>query len=158
LLKSKEEVGDIFQEIFIRLWELRSFINPDLSLSSFFYTMARNRIFNYFRDIDIDEKVKQILSAQAITEVEAVDSHLIYAEYQKILQNAIGQLPPQRQRVFTMSRIECMPHKGIAAELNISVNTVQEHISEAIKFIKAYFNKNADISINLLLTVFVLYK
>ena len=149
LLKSKEEANDIVQEIFIRLWESRSFINPELSFSSFLYTMARNRILNYFRDIDIDEKVKQILSAQKITEEE---------EYQMILQNAISQLPPQRQKIFNMSRIESMSHKEIAAELGISVNTVQEHISEALKFIKVYFSKHADISISLLLAAFILYK
>ena len=158
LLTSKEEANDIVQEIFIRLWESRSFINPELSFSSFLYTMARNRILNYFRDIDIDEKVKQILSAQKITEEEAIDSKIIYTEYQMILQNAISQLPPQRQKIFNMSRIESMSHKEIAAELGISVNTVQEHISEALKFIKVYFSKHADISISLLLAAFILYK
>ncbi|MDZ3928177.1 sigma factor-like helix-turn-helix DNA-binding protein [Parabacteroides goldsteinii] len=57
-----------------------------------------------------------------------------------------------------MSRIESMSHKEIAAELGISVNTVQEHISEALKFIKVYFSKHADISISLLLAAFILYK
>ncbi len=89
--------------------------------------MARNRILNYFRDIDIDEKVKQILSAQKITEEEAIDSKIIYTEYQMILQNAISQLPRNVKKIFNMSRIESMSHKEIAAELGISVNTVQEH-------------------------------
>lgn len=158
LLKSKEEASDIVQEIFIRIWESRNFINPDLSFSSFLYTMARNRILNYFRDIDIDEKVKKILATQKVTEEEAIDSKIIYTEYQVILQNAISQLPPQRRKIFNMSRIESMSHKEIAAKLGISVNTVQEHISEALKFIKAYFSKHADMSISLLLAAFILYK
>ncbi len=157
-LHSTEEANDIVQEIFIRIWESRNFINPDLSFSSFLYTMARNRILNYFRDIDIDEKVKEILATQKVTEEEAIDSKIIYTEYQVILQNAISQLPPQRRKIFNMSRIESMSHKEIAAELGISVNTVQEHISEALKFIKAYFSKHADMSISLLLAAFILYK
>ena len=94
LLKSKEETNDIVQEIFIRIWESRSFINPDLSFSSFLYTMASNRILNYFRDIDIDEKVKEILATQKAKEEEAIDSQIIYTEYQEILRNAISRLPP----------------------------------------------------------------
>mgnify|MGYP001044215573 FL=1 len=156
LLKSKEETNDIVQEIFIRIWESRSFINPDLSFSSFLYTMARNRILNYFRDIDIDEKVKEILATQKAKEEEAIDSQIIYTEYQEILRNAISRLPPQRQKIFNMSRIENMSHKEIAAQLGISVNTVQEHISEALKFIKTYFSKHADMSLNLLLAAFIL--
>lgn len=156
LLKSKEEANDIVQEIFIRIWESRSFINPDLSFSSFLYTMARNRIMNYFRDMDIDIKVKEIIASQKITTEETAESQIIYTEYQEILRTAIEQLPTQRQKIFNMSRIENMSHKEIAAELNISVNTVQEHISEALKFIKIYFNKNADLTMSLLLPLFIL--
>lgn len=151
LLKSKEETNDIVQEIFIRLWESRAFIDPELSFSSFLYTMARNRILNYFRDADIDEKAKEILAARKVAQEEAIDAHLIYTEYQKILQDAIDRLPPQRRKIFNMSRIESMSHKEIATELGISVNTVQEHISEALKFIKGYFGRHANISMTLLL-------
>lgn len=158
LLKSKEEANDIVQEIFIRIWESRSFINPDLSFSSFLYTMARNRIMNFFRDMDIDTKVKEIVASQKITAEETTESQIIYTEYQEILQAAIEQLPTQRKRIFNMSRIENMSHKEIAAELDISVNTVQEHISEALKFIKIYFNKNADFTMGILLPLFILLK
>lgn len=158
LLKSKEEANDIVQEIFIRIWESRSFINPDLSFSSFLYTMARNRIMNYFRDLDIDIKVKEIIASQKITTEETTESQIIDTEYQEILLAAIEQLPTQRQRIFNMSRIENMSHKEIATELNISVNTVQEHISEALKFIKIYFNKNADLTMSLLLPLFICIK
>lgn len=158
LLKSKEEANDIVQEIFIRIWESRSFINPDLSFSSFLYTMARNRIMNFFRDMDIDTKVKEIVASQKITVEETTESQIIYTEYQEILQAAIEQLPTQRKRIFNMSRIENMSHKEIAAELDISVNTVQEHISEALKFIKIYFNKNADFTMGILLPLFILLK
>lgn len=155
LLKSNEEASDIVQETFIRVWEVRQFINPDLSFSSLLYTMARNRIINYFRDMDIDEKVKQIISTQKATEEEAIDSKIIYAEYQHILKNAIVQLPPRRQEIFNMSRVENMSHKEIAVQLGISVNTVQEHISEALKFIKLYFNKYADINLSILLVMVI---
>lgn len=154
LLKSKEEANDIVQDIFIRIWESRSFINPELSFSAFLYTMARNRIMNYFRDMDIDTKVKEILAARKITVEETTESQIIYTEYQEILQAAIALLPAQRKRIFNMSRVENMSHKEIAAELGISVNTVQEHISEALKFIKLYFNKNADFTMILLFPLF----
>lgn len=151
LLKSREEANDIVQEIFIRIWESRNFINPDLSFSSFLYTMARNRILNHFRDVDIDEKVKSILAQRTPLEDNSIETDLIYSEYQKILKEAIEALPPQRKKIFNMSREENMSHKEIAAQLGISVNTVQEHISESLRFIKNYFSKYADVSLSLLL-------
>lgn len=151
LLKSREEANDIVQEIFIRIWESRNFVNPDLSFSSFLYTMARNRILNYFRDVDIDEKVKSILAQRIPIEENRIETDLIYTEYQKILKEAIEALSPQRKKIFNMSREENMSHKEIAAQLGISVNTVQEHISESLRFIKNYFSKYTDISLSLLL-------
>lgn len=151
LLKSREEANDIVQEIFIRIWESRNFINPDLSFSSFLYTMARNRILNHFRDVDIDEKVKSILAQRTPLEDNSIETDLIYSEYQKILKEAIEALPPQRKKIFNMSREENMSHKEIATQLGISVNTVQEHISESLRFIKNYFSKYADVSLSLLL-------
>lgn len=151
LLKSEEETNDIVQEIFIRLWESRFFINSDLSFSSFLYTMARNRILNHFRDTDIESRAKSILAQKTPTEENIIEADLIYTEYQKILKDAIALLPPQRQKIFNMSRTENLSHKEIAAELDISVNTVQEHISESLRFIKSYFSKRADLSLSLLL-------
>lgn len=136
LLKSKEDANDIVQEIFTRIWESRNFINPDLSFSSFLYTIARNRILNYFRSVDIDLKVKSILAQRDPVEEDIIESNLIYTEYQKILKGAIEALPPQRKKIFNMSREDNMTHKEIAAQLGISVNTVQEHISESLRFIK----------------------
>lgn len=155
LLKSEEEAGDIVQEIFIRIWESRAFINPELSFSSFLYTMARNRILNYFRDIDIDAKAKLIVAQNKPVVEDAIESELIYTEYQNILKEAIDSLPPQRSRIFNMSRVENLSHKEIAAQLGISVNTVQEHISESLRFIKSYFDKHTDISLSLLLLMVI---
>lgn len=151
LLKSGEEADDIVQEIFIRIWESRSFINPDLSFSSFLYTLARNRILNYFRDADIDMKVKQILALKNPTEENVIESDMIYAEYKNMLYEAIETLSPQRKKIFNMSREENLSHKEIAAQLGISVNTVQEHISESLRSIKSYFLKHTDISLSLLM-------
>lgn len=151
LLKSGEEADDIVQEIFIRIWESRSFINPDLSFSSFLYTLARNRILNYFRDADIDMKVKQILALKNPTEENIIESDMIYAEYKNMLYEAIETLSPQRKKIFNMSREENLSHKEIAAQLGISVNTVQEHISESLRSIKSYFLKHTDISLSLLM-------
>lgn len=151
LLKSNEEANDIVQEIFVRIWESRSFIHPDLSFSSFLYTMARNRILNFFRDMDVETKVKSVLAMQTPEEDDPVNSEIIYSEYQRILKEAIHSLPPQRQKIFNMSRMENLSHKEIAARLGISVNTVQDHISEALRTIKAYFNKYTDLSLSILL-------
>ena len=154
-LKSKEESDDIIQEVFIRLWELRSFINPDLSFSSYMYTMTRNQVLNYFRNMDVEIQVKKALAVKTPIEEETTESTLIFAEYQQILTKAIEKLSPQRKKIFNMSRIENLSHKEIAKQLGISVYTVQEHISESLRFIKAYFARHSDLMLSVVI-VFLL--
>lgn len=154
-LKSKEETDDIIQEVFIRLWELHSFMNPDLSFSSYLYTMTRNRVLNYFRDMDVEIQVKRALAVKTPIEEETTESTLIFAEYQQILTEAIEKLSPQRKKIFNMSRIENLSHKEIAQQLGISVYTVQEHISESLRFIKAYFAQHGDLMLSVVI-VFLL--
>lgn len=146
LLKSEEDVDDIVQEVFIRLWELRRFIDPGLSVSSLMYTMVRNRVLNYFRDMDVKLQAKKVLfQKQSVTE-NSIDAEVAFSEYQQIVEEAIEQLPSQRKKIFRMSRMKHMTHKEIAAQLGISVNTVQEHISESLRFIKKYFSERTGLT------------
>jgi RNA polymerase sigma-70 factor (ECF subfamily) len=149
-LKSEEETDDIIQEVFIRIWELRCFIDPEMSFSSFIYTITRNRILNYFRDMNIELQVKKALSLRTIIEKETIESALIFSEYQQILKDAIDKLPAQRKKVFNMSRTENLSHKEIASILGVSVNTIQDHISESLKFIKNYFAHHTDMTLGVL--------
>lgn len=154
-LKSREESDDIVQEIFIRFWELRSFLDVELSISSFLYTITRNRILNYFRDMDVEIQVKKALLLKHSDKEDSIEANIIFSEYQKILMSAIEQLPPQRQRIFNLSRIENKSHKEIALQLGISVSTVQEHISESLRFIKEYFSKHTDLALGMLILAFL---
>lgn len=54
-----------------------------------------------------------------------------------ILNGLIGEMPPQRKIVFTLSRKHYKSYKEIALQLNISEKTVERHINEAIKYIKS---------------------
>lgn len=149
-LKSEVESDDMVQEVFIRLWEMRHFIEPDLSFSSFLYTITRNRILNYFRDINVEAQVLKALAQKQKEPEGNVESELIFSDYQRILTDAIEKLPTQRKRIFNMSRIDNLSHKEIAMHLGISVYTVQEHISESLRFIKDYFAQYADLTLSIL--------
>ncbi len=151
LLKSEDETDDIVQEVFINLWESRVFLNSELSFSSFLLTIARNRILNYFRDIDIEARIKNKILVQSEPFEDKVESEIVYEEYVVILKKAIENLPPQRKRIFNLSRIDHFTHKEIAEQLDISVYTVQEHISESLRFIRKYLTQYADIQFSVFL-------
>lgn len=140
-IKSTDEVEDLIQEIFIYIWESRKSLKPELNFSSYIHTIARNRSFSYLRKVNVKDRIEKELYEKVIQNKEIIESDLIYKEYIIILKQTIYNLPPQRQRIFNMSRMDNLTHKEIAKELNISVYTVQEHISESLRVIKNQFSK-----------------
>ena len=138
-LKSTDEAEDLVQELFLYIWESRGYLNSELSFSSYLYTIAHNRVLNYLRNINIKQKVENVLAQQMLQHEDVIESDLIFKEYLSMLNQVITKLPPQRQRIFNMSREQNLSHKEIAQILGISINTVQEHISESLRFIKGYF-------------------
>lgn len=79
-LKAVDESDDLIQEIFIQLWELRHSINPELSFSAFIYTIAKNKVLNYFRGKDMDLQYKKALIMSRPIEMNSIDADIIYLE------------------------------------------------------------------------------
>ena len=143
-VKKQDIAEDIVQNIFITLWEDKSKINPELSFSSYAFTIARNRVLNFLRQLNTEIKIRAELSQINEEKIESYD-FLIETEYSELLHKAINTLPPQRRRIFQLSRDEEKTHMEIANLLGISVYTVQEHISESLKLIKRYLSFHADL-------------
>lgn len=141
-LKSEELAEDVFQDTFIALWKRRAFLNPDASISSYLYTIARNRVLNILRDLKPEDKVHEEILSQAIDNSSDVSSKLEAKELENIIVEATKNLTPRQREVFEMSRNEGMSHKKISEKLGISVYTVQEHISLSLKVLRQAIKEN----------------
>lgn len=153
ILKNRELAEDLVQDVFTYLWESRCFINPDNNFSSYLFTISKNRILNILKRMNVERNyIDKIFEAKG-TFFDFADVNLIDSEYRLLFEQAIETLPPTRKKVFKLSRVQYMTHKEIATELDISVYTVQEHISESLKIIKQYLSIRTDINFGIALTV-----
>jgi RNA polymerase sigma-70 factor (ECF subfamily) len=143
-VKSREFAEDVYQDAFTVIWQSRRFINPEYPFSSYLYTIIKNRILNILRDMENDRKLKSYILANAIDYSDTTNQHLHTNELKLILNTALEKLTPRQRQIFEMSRNEQMTHKEIAEVLGISVFTVQEHISIALKSIKQYLKGYSD--------------
>ena len=137
---SMELSKDLAQESFIRLWKNVHRIQPG-KIKSYLFTIA-NRLF---LDETDHQKVKlKFQQAQKSTEtmIETNPEYLYrQEEFKESLEEAISGLSDQRRTVFLMSRIDKMPNKEIAATLNITVKTVEKHITASLKQLKGSLNE-----------------
>lgn len=79
-------------------------------------------------------------------------------DYQSVLdrvQLIIDKLPEKQKAIFRKSRLEGKPSKEIAEEMKLSPGTVDNYISEALKFIRGRL-QNEDLALLLFLFVYLL--
>ena len=138
---SSEDAEDLLQEIFLKLWLYRENIQPDSSLSSYLFTIARNTLLNYIRD-----RAKKRLFEFLINEAELKDSFkenedndmsCIIREIDEIAQG----MPPKRKEVYELRWIEGLSRKEIAEKMEISIVTVDIHLRKAIDYLKSVVKK-----------------
>jgi RNA polymerase sigma-70 factor (ECF subfamily) len=131
--KSKSVAGDIVQDAFVVLWEKREQTDPDRSLRSYLYTIVRNRALNHIRDhsgrtVEIDQVPESQLKAPQRSDTKAVPDFKI-----KLVREWIENLPARQKEAFKLSRYEGLEHDEIAKVMNISSNTVNNHIVGALR-------------------------
>ncbi|MDD2246849.1 MAG: RNA polymerase sigma-70 factor [Proteiniphilum sp.] len=140
-IKSREFAEDIFHDVFSVIWQSRHFINPEYSFSSYVYTMVKNRVLNMLRGIESEKRVMQAILSQAIDYNDDTSRNVLYNELNEIIEKAINRLTPRQKEIFRMSREEHMSHREIAQKLNLSIYTVQEHTTQALKSIRGFLAK-----------------
>lgn len=142
-LRDKDLAEDVTQTVFMKIWETRHRINPKLPFVGYLYRITRNEVFNELHTIAKRERTKAgvaIASPEPIA--QAVDTILQHREYDAVLEEAILALPPQRQRVFRMCRLDGLTYRDAATQLGISYYTVKEHMTLATQAIKKHLNRN----------------
>jgi RNA polymerase sigma-70 factor (family 1) len=150
-VKIPELAEDIVQEVFMKIWEIRARLKPEQSFPAFIYRIARNKSFRVLKRAASNEKLRMQIVLRSAGMQELPDDHLLWQQYQQLFGDAVDRLPKQRQRVFTLCRIEGKTYEEAAAELGISRNTVKEHMVMAVKDIKEYCFRHGDIGLGLLL-------
>lgn len=142
---SEGEAQSLVQDLFLYLWERRDTLEAVSNLNAFLFTLTKNRCIDFYRQHSRMSRLKESLDAlqerELALKMEALqqfDENMFSTqEIEELLDNAINHLPEKCREVFILSRMEGMKHEEIAQQLNISVHTVQNHISTALRKLKA---------------------
>jgi RNA polymerase sigma-70 factor (family 1) len=141
---------EIVQDSFIKLWQHRTELPDIQKFDSWLFTITRNLCYTALRKIALDRKAHHAHEWQAEQHVATAEEIVITRENRELVHAAIQQLPEQQRRVYVLSREEGLTYEEIATQLNISRNTVKEHLRRAITAIKAYLEMHLAVTIILL--------
>lgn len=152
-LRSKEESEELVQSVFLKLWENYKSLNKDLSFKSYLFTIAYNDICKLFRKRNYRQKFIDETLHENYHSSSGMEESIDYKSVMDLVQQIINKLPVRQKSIFLKSRQEGKSTKEIAEEIGLSPGTVDNYISEALKFIRCQLRKE-NVSILLFLTLF----
>lgn len=130
---NEEIAKDLAQDTFVNFWKARERIKISENVAGYLFKIARNIGINY-----IEREKRQL----RIDEIENISKSLVQPpdgesfEIRDAILNAINELPEKCREVFMLSRYTTLSHKEIADILGISLQTVKNHITKAMNFLR----------------------
>ncbi len=147
MVPDEETCKDLAQEVFVELWNKRAQLEIRTSVRAYLHRAAVNRTLNYIKSR------KRMLLEEPNDQHQQADLSHIEIDQQADLQNmedalhrAIEQLPEKCRLVFSLSRFEQLSHREIAEQLGISVKTIENQITKAMKFLRNSLTQHVDLS------------
>jgi RNA polymerase sigma-70 factor (family 1) len=135
-IKSNEIAEEIVHDIFADLWFRRHTIEITISLNAYLFQSASYLAYRHIKklknkDIFINEMAK-------VMEGEVYTAHhqSEYAELNQMLTSSLSLLPDRCRTVFEMSRFRQLSHREISEEMQITVKTVENQITKALRILK----------------------
>ncbi len=134
IIKDEEEAENMLHEVFIKIWNRREQINPELNFNSYIFTCLRNMAFDYLKKMERNQLL-QHQYMQMMTDDQGSDSD---AEEAKIvlLRNAMNSLPAKRKMILKLNVEDGKSYQEIAEMMRISKNTVKNQLVKAKQFLR----------------------
>lgn len=149
LFLEKEAAEDVVQELFVYIWEHMDGIKIHTSLEAYLFKSTYQRCLNQIKHHKMKETHhKQLENRFAEMEHRIFNPDtdesirkLFMSDLKKEMRNAINELPDRCREVFMLSYVYQLKNKEIAEALNISVNTVENHMTNALKTLRMKLKK-----------------
>lgn len=138
ITKLDDAAEEMVQECFIKIWASRHTLGELENPVGYIYSMAKNASLDYLRRLYLDEQLRNKVKQKMALAGDSTVEHLNLSETSRLVQLAIAQLPQAQRTVFEMSRLQGKSYHEIAENLNISVNTVRNHLVRALRTIRTF--------------------
>ncbi len=134
LSKNQDLSKDIVQNVFVNVWINRKKLNDDFVVQSYLYRSVYNQFIDHYR------KRKSVinLTKKHLNKIEnSIENG--YAPPEKLIQilrQEIEKLPPKCKQTFLLSKKEGLSNLEIATYLNLSIKSVEAHITKAFNLLR----------------------
>lgn len=142
LIPQTEVVEDVLQEVFLKLWEGKHKFQNEHAVSSWLFTVSYNQSISHIRKLIRERKYMESILINSSFEYDSEAEIEIETIKENILTEAINQLPLRKKQAFELCKLQGRTYAEAAEIMNISSETVKEHITLALKFVQTYAIKH----------------
>jgi RNA polymerase sigma-70 factor (ECF subfamily) len=133
-VKSSAIAEELSQDVFMKIWENFDKIIFIECRDAYIYRIARNIALDH---ITQRNKEKESYGNNLkLSENNSIEEEIDAKELQLLIELTVNSMPPQRKKVYKLSRIEGISNDNIAKKLNISKKTVENHLNIALNKIR----------------------
>ena len=127
----------LVQDTMIKFWEKRKEVRITSSLKSYLFKACHNQFLLHLRQnkvkVDFLDTIHWEVMAQTRDPLPVLQTSKL-----ERLHSLIAKLPPRCREVFILNKLERRKYREIAADLDISIKTVENHMSKALHFLREH--------------------
>ena len=144
ITKNESDAEEIVQEVFLKLWESKHRLDSYRSFDSYLFTIAYNTTISLMRKRISEKKyVDHIIQMQHVSQDYDQADEIQFVQLSNQVNILISHLPARQKEVFTLNREKGLTYKEIAERLEISENTVENHMAKALRYLKENMKKES---------------
>lgn len=135
LTKDHDLSEDIVQNVFMAIWNRKHNLKAEFVIKSYLYKSVYNEFIDQYR------KEKSVLSLEkkhfdALSCIVEEEDDNSLEKLIKLVKKEIENLPPKCKQTFLLSKQEGLTNIEIAEFLNVSIKSVEAHITKAFSILR----------------------
>lgn len=139
IVEDTEAADDVVQEAFASVWRrLNESESEPANFRSYTYMAVRNQALMHLRALRPEDSIDELAGSLA----DVTDEEIDMSERDALVWQAVDDLPQRCREIFLMSKRDGLTYAEIAAELGLSVKTVENQISKALKNLRSVLQRH----------------
>jgi len=141
ILKNPADAEEIVQNVFVKIWERRNTIEEKFSFKSYLFTIAYRDVITLIRKQNLLASIQSDSNQELPVNDDNAELEIEFFSIDKIYHDILEKLPEKRKEIFLLSREKGLSNKEIAEQLNISVKTVENQMTAALRTFREKLSK-----------------
>jgi len=145
-LRSELQAEDAVQEVFLKLWRLEEHLTAVKHLESYLMQLTKHKCLNMLRRSKLESLHMEPMPEEFDAPDSDTEDQILLNDTRKVVADGIALLPPQQQLVYNLCQVEGLKYDEVAAQLQLSPETVRTHLKLALRFLRGYVSKHTDVA------------